>query len=1056
MTLTSIAMCLVVLLPASHAAPSSHITEEIVAGYYCNGSLRGVPSATGYVEVDVQDQTDVLQSVSLELSSTSGTNLGSSAARKNVAASPYPGDKTRMFLNTSGDPQDISYAITDYGSVPLIELKLDYVNSMGGSDLHSGGTNTFSFNLSLNSTADASGVVMNLRFARDTLGSSDSFELRDAHSDQGSAQVMDSDWDGTYDMVRWQGSLSAGVPVLVSFQGETIPGANFDEGLMMVDLDSGVQSTAASSMDHTLTGITFTDRSSRGPVRQGIEMVHQNVWLVRGFMKNVAYSLDYIVHGWDIYRIGSGVPLISSSQEEYLDPGDHIYTDWYDTGQSSKQDYYSSAFDWEVVWGTSQYSGLTESRIYLPVLYEMDSFTDKTVLLGSNSQSGRTVSVTDTIRHLGHLSLGVNGVGIISRLPGSSLTGAGTSWNPSNVRIVYSNATGQYDITSQANITTQGATPGSDGFVMVNITGLSSVLGHGMEQNDDIILSYDVSGPACQTTQQYSFSVQGTLITESGTPDTAEANQTLQISGVYVPSAPGAPGGPAYVAPQPFASIEKESSDFRFITSEYVEINVTGTVVDTGEKGIKDVKSMVYIPLGGSLDTDEVTLRIYRSSTGRWEEWERDVDFILESRRTTTIGETGYREYLIEKKGTGVPYEETLDLYDGDRIGIGFRAKIPVGTSYILTRIFGYNYYEDKLIFEDVYTPLRREGVVSRLEIMEEEWVQESILVGSPVIWRKEIVVYNPNNFTVEELVSTEIFKDVISAYLVGYGDGTPERTRLKLKSGDGDAYTEWIAEMDGFETRIYAIEITTPPVLETKEILDVLESNETMVRFFLNITMVNFALEDYRNVSLKLSISPDKITSVRDEKGDMVWFTDTGEGIEINLEQFPSQSTRMIYITYEEKPPVMVTTLESLKYRCPDSVTGRVFIVPGESGKGAYLEMEIMGPEPSLRTVHADIVSLGELTEFQEERVPISFSASSLGSGRYVIYTKFKKDFGTILYHQRDFVIDCPEREIISISWLVFLAIAIAIIAFLVFRIYRKKTYRREIRELKKRIKGI
>ena len=414
-----------------------------------------------------------------------------------------------------------------------------------------------------------------------------------------------------------------------------------------------------------------------------------------------------------------------------------------------------------------------------------------------------------------------------------------------------------------------------------------------------------------------------------------------------------------------------------------------------------------------------------------------------------------YTEYLIEKKGTGAPYEEGLALFNNDKIKIDFGANIPVGTNYILTRVFGYEYYNDKLIFEDVYTPIRREGFISKLDITEDEWEQGDAEVGKPVVWRKELTVYNPNNLSVQEMVPISVFKDAISVYLLEYGDGTPKRTRLKLK-GSEDPYVDWRAEIDGFETRIYAIEVTTPPVLEVKEVLDVLESNENVVRFSLNITLINFAIEDYENVLFRLSISRDSVISIKDEHGNPVIFTSSDDGIEINLESMEKGETRFIYIVYEETPPVMITALETLKYQCVNTISGNILIIPGSRERSAYLELEVLGPDPGLETVHADLIILGELREFEEKRVPISFSTSSLGSGRYIIYTKFKKDFNTILYHQRDFVIDCPEREIIKISWVVFAVIAIAIIVFLAFRIYRKKTYKKEIREIKKKIKGI
>ena len=1036
-------------------APSSHIREEVTASYFPNGTMDGGVGSIGYIEVDVVNTADVLQSIVLELSTTTGTNLLSTTARKNVAASPRTGDRTRIYVNTTDGPQSLVYNITDPDIAAIIRLRLDYQNTLGGTDIHSGGMNTFWFNLTMNTTKDIYNVITNLRFSKDTLGLNDSMNIRNPSSSSGMTQRIDSDWDGFYDEVRWTGDLYAGSSVYFTFLGDITPDVNFDESQMMVDLDSEAQSTATASQDQTLTGITFVDRFSRGPIRQGVEILQTGTWNVRGFIKNIASGLDYIVHSWEMYRIGDPNPVASSSTSTYLNPNDQFQTTWYNTGTSAKQDYYASSFDWEVVWGASQYSGITDSRIYLPTLYEIDAFADKTVNLLTNTQSGRTVSVTDLLRHLGHLNTNVNDVNLMSRIPGSSTTGDGAAWSITSVQVTYSNSTGQYDITPYASVAVQNANPGQEGFVMVNITDLQSILGHTMGQNDDILLSYSLAGPYRPTTQDYVFSVQGVLITESGTPVTRNANRTLTIPGVYIPPPPGGPVGPVYPPPSLYATIEKELSDFRFITPEYVEINVTARVIDTGDKGIKDIKIMVYIPYDGSLDTSEVYLSVFHSSSGYLEQWLKDRDFTVTSGGVKTIGDQKYTEYVIEKKKTGLPYEETLILFNNDKVKVSYRARIPVGTNYILTRIFGYNYYEDKLIFEDIYTPVRREGAVSRFEITEGSWNQDKAIVGKPVVWKKEMVIYNPNNITVEEMIPVNVFKDVISVYLLEYGDGAPKRTRLKLKTEGNEAYADWIAKLASFETRIYAIEVTTPPVLETKEVLDVLESDEKTVKFSLNITLVNFALEDYYNVSFFLQIPRKDIISIRDD-GSTVEFIDSGDGIEILLDSVKSNETRFLYIIYEQTPPVIITTLENLKYGCVDSVRGYVFIIPSERERGAYLEMEVIGPDPYLKTVHADLKVIGNMREFEEKRVPISFDSSSLGSGRYIIYTKFKRDFSTILYHQRDFVIDCPEREMIRISWVVFAVIAAAVIILLVFRTYRKKTYKKEIRELKKKIKGI
>jgi len=140
---------LLMTLPLSvHAAPSSYIREEVTANYFANGTMDGSVSTIGYIEVDVENQADVLQMLRLELSNTTGTNLQSNMSYKNVAASPYTSDRTRIYVNTTADSQSIVYNITDPNIAAIIQLRLDYQNSLGGTEIYSGGTNTFTFNLS--------------------------------------------------------------------------------------------------------------------------------------------------------------------------------------------------------------------------------------------------------------------------------------------------------------------------------------------------------------------------------------------------------------------------------------------------------------------------------------------------------------------------------------------------------------------------------------------------------------------------------------------------------------------------------------------------------------------------------------------------------------------------------------------------------------------------------------------------------------------------------------------------------------------------------------------
>jgi hypothetical protein len=115
-----------------------------------------------------------------------------------------------------------------------------------------------------------------------------------------------------------------------------------------------------------------------------------------------------------------------------------------------------------------------------------------------------------------------------------------------------------------------------------------------------------------------------------------------------------------------------------------------------------------------------------------------------------------------------------------------------------------------------------------------------------------------------------------------------------------------------------------------------------------------------------------------------------------------------------------------------------------------------VVGPEPNLITSHAEVLDLGNARPYQEIKIPVRINLYSFPSGKYFVYTKFRKDFGTILSDSREFFVDCPGREIIQISWIFVLGASIAIVALLALRVYRKRSYEKELGELKKKVKGI
>ena len=1040
------AFLIAVLPAAASAAPQAYLTENVDASYSYGGSLLVPVSRTGTVEVSAGSMSDVLQQVRLTLSSTEGTNLVSDVSYRNVAASPGgPLERTVIFANTTNSSEDISYRITNESLAPLISMSMDYSNQQGGREI-APGTNAFSFVLNMSSSQALAGASLVIQARRNTYGVNDSISFQSASVPSGSYQIIDTDSDGFYDRITWLGDLPEG-SFLISFAGTIVPGVNYQENLMMVDTDESL-TQCSYSQAQTFTGMTFSSRFSRGPVREGIEILQLGSWVARGFMKNIAAETTYTLHGWELYQLGNPVPVLTSSESSYVLPGQTEYTEWHDSGFMDKPAYYSAAFDWEAVWGSSGYQAASTSMMSSPVLYGMDAWADSSGVIQSNSGSGKVIAFNSSARHLGHSSVGVNGFRLVAELPGISESGDPISWTPSQVRVYYSNGSGDYEITAFANVSTSGS-------LDVRLDSLYSALGHYMGQNDDVIVSYLVSGPVRGQNQDYVFSSNVTLITVSGTPVTKVAQVNLTVPGVAItpePGGPGGGGGGGGAAPSPFVDIVKESSDAYFLSAGTVKVMVTAGVVDNGGKGVKDVKVFAYVPVDAQADTNSFSLRIFHNSTGTWETMAQGIDFTVTDRGVTSIGRDQYREYMVKRATPGNAVSEyRIDMLGGDKIEVAYKVSVPFGTSYLLTRISGYSYYLDKLIFEDAFTPVRREAAsLEKLQVEESEWMQGEAVIGKPVVWKKTFRVYNPNNVSVEETMATSVFQDSLKVEISEIG--SEDKTRLSLKGGE-EIVVNWDARMRAGERKTYLMEATTPPVLERNREANAVEISKTSVTIVLNLTIENFARERYSNVSTRLSIRKNKIIMISDAS---VVLEQDGSGVIMTIPAMDGLEVRNISITYLETPPTMATTLDALRYSCTDYARVNILVVPSETDSGSYIETTVVGPDPNLIVAHAELMDLAGSEPYEEVRIPMLVSLTTFPSGKYYIYTKFRKDFGTILSDRKEFFVDCPGRDMISISWVFVLAISGAIVLLLGIRVYRKKTYEKEMQELKKKAKEI
>jgi hypothetical protein len=686
----------------------------------------------------------------------------------------------------------------------------------------------------------------------------------------------------------------------------------------------------------------------------------------------------------------------------------------------------------------------------------MDSWVDKSTVISGNSEAGTSLTVQDLARHLGHASLSVNSVTINSVLPYQSSAGATNTWTPSGVAVFYINSSGTYDITSLASVTTQSSSTGVDGYVNVNIPDFTAVVGKTLDQNDDIRLDYQVSGSSHASTQTYSFCQTSILRTSSGTPMTRTACDDVVIPGVGGeepgPGPSGGPGGGGPIAPAQYSEIIKEIGEGYFVADNLVRILAGYSIIDTGTNGVKDIRGAVYIPEHGALDRSSLEFRVFDNSDQSWAEWRRGIDYELVDNGITLVEDRVYREFLINKLDREDIFSSGLQLFDKDRIEISYLTTVPVGTSFILTRVHGYNYYQDEYMFEDLYIPVRREGTIQDPDVSEGEWEQQEALVGVPVRWLKTISAANPNNASIEQSLRFEVFPDTLSVSLVG-SEGTGKEPLL-LKEDGGAIVVDVLARMQAGETIELVLEAATPPVLEIGRVIDVLESSEREIRFRVNMTINNPSLEDYSDVSLIFRTASDKIVSVS-EAGHLLNYTShDSSSTEIFLGQMGSGWTRNLEIIYNEVPPILVVSTSSFIYGCEENANMTVFVIPSEHETGAYLELEVVGPDPELKTISARLMELKETWPWEEVRVPVGIDIHAYPDGKYFVYTRFKKDFHTILSDRSDFYVDCPERTIVAVSWTGFLIIAVILIGYIVLRSWRRRhgdfrILRRKLRDL-------
>ena len=344
-------LCIAYLLAIptfAYIGPVAYQTEQVYAHYHTNGTLdssqnysecsdNSNPCRFGFIEVALPNQNDTLQTIKVNLTGTTGTNLDDEQAyRATASSSSALWARTNLYFNTSGsggwnDPS-YYYKITNTNLAPAIQLSLGYSNAQGGYDIYDddnigSGLSVNTMNYILNITNPSTTKTLNnveviLQFDLDTgVGSTrDILNITSVTNSSGTTTLSDTGGDGDNDKLSWTGTLGTNATVQVNFTATIEDTVNFDAGdtgINLINLDSNLSdkgATSAYTEDSSLSTLTIDYKYSRGPIRQGIDMAEASgggSWNIRGFVRVLAKNdsevgsgtaLNYNITEWAIYN----------------------------------------------------------------------------------------------------------------------------------------------------------------------------------------------------------------------------------------------------------------------------------------------------------------------------------------------------------------------------------------------------------------------------------------------------------------------------------------------------------------------------------------------------------------------------------------------------------------------------------------------------------------------------------------------------------------------------------------------------------------------------------
>ena len=1002
-----------------------------VNGYGATGAV----TREGNVYVYVPNTDDVLQYVRVNLSSQAGDRAdienwtmagdkysGTYTAYKNYALS-YPAltDRTTMFLNTSGDSDttddDLSY-LPDYNWAPSLNLTMLVGNTAGGDDLYSNdnlasGTNIMNFSFTLGNDAGSGGVALNgvdLTIMFNTTAGADGLNITASTigASIGTANGVDSDTDGYIDQITWNDNLPADTILIIFFNATIISGTNYPGPQNSINLN-GESSDVGARAEYTsaslMTGITVTGEFSRGPVREGVDLVSATPWQIRGFFKNTASTtgeanLTYNVTTAKIYTVNpiTGFPMTPenlSATWNYLSvPGTQNYTAYTDGPGDDTKPYMAASFDWYVMWNDSNkytYSSVINTSMQLPTLYEIDMTNAKTISGTLSPQiADIVITITDDAQSTSHADgqVAADNITLISQIPYENTSGTGDyvnfTINTSSIKVYLNSTDFELDQASSGlTVTVVQSTASSNGTVTVDIVDLSTVdyevggaVGRDLGTTELIRVTYDIitAAPLSIDDEQFAFTGNVTLVSQSGTTLT-EAQQIETLS-----------------ASQNSLTGYKEL----WVADPTVPTMINATINVSVVGSINDIKFMDYIPADISFSIAGNGV-IVQNETGTLT---NGTDYYLEFMGYTTLSD-GLNVSVWEYRKNST---DGWDFSTGDYVSVGYEMNISTGGVYTLPvqiaafdPIVGTGIQTANMGVVQVYIPKTLEP----LDVTDDESFQlaKSVIVGTPALWIKNFEVHNPNARSTTARFTTSVFEDTINAYASYYDmGGAKVEESLDIDTTDDGTEAFWDSKIYAMESRLYTISVTTPPVIsidKTTEVVEKLDNKKVLVKT--DIFLKNLATATYTNIKLNTGIGADNIVSVRDSFGTDLEFNGGAATSTIVVPEMEGEGLKTITIIYEQAYPTIIVNPKNDRYDSGTPGYLEILIINGgDKIDQAYLESEIYTQDMEL--IHLNIQTLAALEPLEKTELSETFMIPmSSPTGMYIANVKFKEDFTTL-----------------------------------------------------------